>query len=144
MRTNDTFTYFNMSILCISFNTLFLCLWLQVINRVKFIHQSEGHIKIKVKYLHPFKFYVAHTFCKQVVCIQLNAFLFYLHVSFSSQEGVSNNISSAWSHVPSGGLSQESLCLGGSLSAGGLCQGVFVWPNWNQKSGRYVSYWNAF
>ena len=32
--------------------------------KVKFIHQGEGHIKVKVKYLHPFKFYVAHTFCK--------------------------------------------------------------------------------
>ena len=58
------------------FNTLFLCVWLQVINRVKFIQQSEGHIKVKVKYLHPFKLYVAHTFCKPVVCIRLNAFLF--------------------------------------------------------------------
>ena len=28
-----------------------------------------------MKYLHPFKFYVAHTFCKRVVCIRLNAFL---------------------------------------------------------------------
>ena len=51
-------------------------MWLQVINKVKFIHQGEGHIKVKVKYQHPFKFYVAHTFCKRVVCIQLNAFLF--------------------------------------------------------------------
>ena len=63
-----------------------LCIWLQVINEVKVTHQGEGHIKVKVKYLHPFKFYVAHTFCKQVVCIQLNAFLFLLalqKVSFS-------------------------------------------------------------
>ena len=37
------------------FNTLIPCLWLQVINKVKFIHQGEGHIKVKVKYLHPFK-----------------------------------------------------------------------------------------
>ena len=51
------------------FNTLFLCVWLQVTNKVKFIHQGEGHIKVKVKYLHSFKFYVAHTFCKRVVCI---------------------------------------------------------------------------
>ena len=58
------------------FNTLFLSLWLQVIKKVKFIHQGEGHIKVKVKYLHPFRFYVAHTFCKRVVCIRLNAFLF--------------------------------------------------------------------
>ena len=56
-------------------NTLFLCVWLQVINKVKFIHQGEGHIKVKVKYLHPFRFYVVHTFCKRVVCIRLNAFL---------------------------------------------------------------------
>ena len=40
------------------FNTLFLLVWLQVINKVKFIHQGEGHIKVKVKYLHSFKFYV--------------------------------------------------------------------------------------
>ena len=26
-------------------------MWLQVINKVKFIHQGEGHIKFKVKYL---------------------------------------------------------------------------------------------
>ena len=37
---NDNFTYFNMSILCI---------WLQVINKVKATHQAVGHIKIKVK-----------------------------------------------------------------------------------------------
>ena len=39
-KKNDNFTYFNMSILCI---------WLQVINEVKITHQSEGHIKVKVK-----------------------------------------------------------------------------------------------
>ena len=33
-------------------------MWLQVINKVKVTHQGEGHIKVKVKYLHPFKFYV--------------------------------------------------------------------------------------
>ena len=38
-------------------------------------HQGEGHIKVKVKYLHPFKFYVAHTLCKRVVCIQLKCYL---------------------------------------------------------------------
>ena len=59
------------------FNTLFLFMWLQVINKVKFIHQGEGHIKVKVKYLHSFKFYVAYTFCKWVVCIRLNEFLFF-------------------------------------------------------------------
>ena len=37
---NDSFTYFNF---------LILCMWPQVINKVKVTHQSEGHIKIKVK-----------------------------------------------------------------------------------------------
>ena len=37
---NDHFTYFNMCIIRI---------WLQVINEVKVTHQSEGHIKNKVK-----------------------------------------------------------------------------------------------
>ena len=37
---NANFTYFNM---------LILCMWLQVINKVKFMHQGEGHIKVKVK-----------------------------------------------------------------------------------------------
>ena len=64
---NDNFTYFNM---------LILYIWLQVINKVKVTNQGEGHIKVKVKYLHPFKFYVAHTFCKRVVYIRLIAFLF--------------------------------------------------------------------
>ena len=66
---NGNFIYFNM---------LIPCIWLQVINKVKVIHQGEGHIKIKVKYLHPFKSYVAHTLCKWVVCIRLNASLFLL------------------------------------------------------------------
>ena len=63
---NDNFTYFNMFILCI---------WLQVINMVKVTHQGECHIKVKVKYLHPFKFYVTHTLCKWVVCIRLKCVL---------------------------------------------------------------------
>ena len=37
---NDSFTYFNF---------LILCMWLQVINKVKVTHQGEGHIKVKVK-----------------------------------------------------------------------------------------------
>ena len=37
---NDNFTYFNM---------LNLCIWLQIINKVKVTHQGEGHIKVKVK-----------------------------------------------------------------------------------------------
>ena len=40
MRKNDNFTYFNL---------LILCLWLQVINKVKVTNQGEGHIKVKVK-----------------------------------------------------------------------------------------------
>ena len=31
------------------FYTLIPCVWLQVINKVKFILQGEGHIKVKVK-----------------------------------------------------------------------------------------------
>ena len=38
-------------------------------NKVKVTHQSEGHIEVKVEYLHLFKFYVAHTLRKRVVCI---------------------------------------------------------------------------
>ena len=37
---NDSFTYFNF---------LILCMWLQVINKVKVTHQGEGYIKVKVK-----------------------------------------------------------------------------------------------
>ena len=37
---NDNFTYYNM---------LILCMWLQVINKVKVTHQGEGHTKVKVK-----------------------------------------------------------------------------------------------
>ena len=40
MRKNDSLTYFNM---------LVLCMWLEVINKVKVTHQGEGHIKVKVK-----------------------------------------------------------------------------------------------
>ena len=49
-------------------------LW--VINKVKVTYQGEGHIKVKVKYLHPFKFYVAHALCKRVVYIRLKCYLF--------------------------------------------------------------------
>ena len=49
-----SFTYFNL---------LIICMWLQIINKVKVTHQGEGHIKVKVKYLHPFKFHVAHATC---------------------------------------------------------------------------------
>ena len=39
-KKSDSFTYFNF---------LILCMWLQVINKVKVTHQGEGHIKVKVK-----------------------------------------------------------------------------------------------
>ena len=68
MRKNDSFTYFNL---------LILCMWPKVINKVKVTHQGQGHIKVKVKYLHPFKFYVSHTLCKRVVFIRLKCYLFY-------------------------------------------------------------------
>ena len=54
---------------------LILYMWLQFINKVKFMHQGEGHIKGKVKYLHPFRFYVAHTLCKRVVYNRLKCVL---------------------------------------------------------------------
>ena len=31
------------------FKMLIFCMWLQVINKVKFIHQGEGHIRVKAK-----------------------------------------------------------------------------------------------
>ena len=64
-----------------------LCILLQVINEVKVTHQGEGHIKVKVKYLYPFKFYVAHTFWKRVVCIRLNAFLLIIFLIFIMFQG---------------------------------------------------------
>ena len=36
-------------IVCTYFNFLILCMWLQVINKVKVTHQGQGHIKVKVK-----------------------------------------------------------------------------------------------
>ena len=66
---NDSFTYFNL---------LIVSIWPKVINKVKVTHQGEGHIKVKIKYLHPFKFYVACTLCKCMVCILLKCYLFLL------------------------------------------------------------------
>ena len=60
-------------------------MWLYIINKVKVTHQGEGHIKVKVKYLHPFKFYVAHALCKRVVCIRLKCYLFPIISSGTSQ-----------------------------------------------------------
>ena len=72
-------------------------MWLQVINKVKVTHQGEGHIKVKVKYLHPFKFYVAHTLCKRVVCIRLKYYLFFYkfimtYVAHLSLDFVANHL----------------------------------------------------
>ena len=57
---NDNFTYFNL---------LILCMWLQVINKVKITYQGNSHNKVKEKYLCPFQFCVTHTISKRVVCI---------------------------------------------------------------------------
>ena len=40
MTKNDSFTYFNL---------LIICMWPKAINKVKVTHQGEGHIKVKVK-----------------------------------------------------------------------------------------------
>ena len=77
----------------IYFNMLILCIWLQVINKVKDTHQGEGCIKVKVNYLHPFKFYVAHTLCKRVVCIRLNSFLLYIFACSCMQKWPSLRLS---------------------------------------------------
>ena len=60
-------------------------MWLYVINKVKVTHQGEGHIKVKVRYLHPFKFYVAHALCKRVVCIRLKCYLFFVLPELSTK-----------------------------------------------------------
>ena len=39
---------------------LILCMWQQIINNVKVVHQGEDHIKVKVKNLPPFQFYVIY------------------------------------------------------------------------------------
>ena len=31
------------------------------------MHQGEGYVTVKVKYLHSVKFYVAHTLCKRLL-----------------------------------------------------------------------------
>ena len=46
---NGSFTYFNL---------LNLCMWLQLINKVKIKHQGQDHIKVKIKCLLPFQLYV--------------------------------------------------------------------------------------
>ena len=52
---------------------------LKVINKLKVTHQGEGHIKVKVTYLQPFKFNIAHALCKRVVCIRTEMLLVYIH-----------------------------------------------------------------
>ena len=64
MRKNDSFTYFNL---------LITCMWSKVINKVKVTHQGEGHIKVKVKYIHPFKFYITHTLHKREMLLVLKS-----------------------------------------------------------------------
>ena len=44
---NDKFTYLNM---------LILCIWPQVIHKVKVTNQGKGYIKVKETYLNPFNF----------------------------------------------------------------------------------------
>ena len=53
---NDNFTYLNM---------LIICMWLQVIYKVKFIHQGEGHIKVKVK-ISTSLLILCHLFCPYI------------------------------------------------------------------------------
>ena len=84
MRKMIIFTYFYM---------LIICIWLQVINKVKVTHQGEGHIQVKVKYLLAFQFYVAHTVSKQVVCIRLKCILTHYQIAencvlYGSTDGV--------------------------------------------------------
>ena len=57
MRKNDSFTYFNF---------LILCMKPKVINKVKVTHQSQGHIKVKEKYLLPFQLYVKFYLFKHI------------------------------------------------------------------------------
>ena len=40
---------------------LIRCMLIQIINKAKVTHQGQGHIKVKVKYLPCFQFYVVHT-----------------------------------------------------------------------------------
>ena len=54
---NGSFAYFNL---------LNLCMWLQVINKVKAKHQGQAHIKVKVKYLLPFQLYVKFYLFKHI------------------------------------------------------------------------------
>ena len=61
---------------------LILCVWLELINKVKVTSQGEGHIKVKEKHLHPYQFYVAHTVSKWVFCIRIFLIYTYLQTLF--------------------------------------------------------------
>ena len=64
-----------------------------------------------------------------------------LHLSVSHSVGGVTSCLAAWSHIPSWGLCPWShVSSEGSLSGGALCRKT----PWNQKSGQYISYWNAF
>ena len=41
-------------------------MWLQVINKVKVTHQGQGHVKVKVKYILPFKLYAKFYLFKHI------------------------------------------------------------------------------
>ena len=113
MRKNDSFTYFNFFILSmwlqvinkvkvthqgeghikvkvkISSSLPTLCKILLILTYLssvcgyRSLIRSRSHIKVKVKYLHPFKFYVAHALCKRVVCIRLKCYLFVIVVGIN-------------------------------------------------------------
>ena len=54
---------------------LIICILLQIINMVKVTHQGQGHIKVKVKNLHPSNFMYPILLHKRVVCIRLKCVL---------------------------------------------------------------------
>ena len=64
MIKNDNFTYFNL---------LILCMWLQVINKVKVTHQGEGHIKVKIEISTSFSIFMSNFtyFDKLILCVWL-------------------------------------------------------------------------
>ena len=41
-------------------------MWPKVMSKVKVTHQGQGHIKVKVKDLHPFKLYVKFYLLKHI------------------------------------------------------------------------------
>ena len=63
MRVGNVFSHVCLSII--------IFILLQIINMVKVTHQSQGHIKVKVKNLHPSDFIHPILLRKWVVCIRL-------------------------------------------------------------------------